>query len=133
MRSDGALAHLVNEYTGYAVKGTERPAAIYFSSDGRNAPEYAFTGKPFHYYGGINIRSDGCVKPLHVIVRVAREDGASGLQISVMLRLERQIWPEHVLHALTHTLPWVLPGAGPATVKAAASWLAPSRDAEHAA
>ena len=130
MRSDGALAHL-SENTGYAVKGTERPAAIYFTGDERRSPVYAFSGKPFHYYGGI--RSDGRAKPLEVTVRAAREGGASGLQISVILRMECRIWPEYVLHALTHTLPWVLPGAGPATVKAAASWLAPRRDAEHEA
>ena len=96
---------------------------------------YAFSGQPLHYYGGMTDRNDdGRLKPLHASVLACREPGVSCFTIDVVLSMETRIWPRYVLHALTHTLPWVLPGAGAATAKAAARWLAPPcSGAEHAA
>ena len=125
MRSDGALAQLL-EYKQCGVVDREGVSyGICFAGNTRKPPVYAFSGQPLHYYGGIGLRSDGRVKPLHVFVVAGHELGATGFRISVLLCMECQIWPEYVLHALTHTLPWVLPGAGPAAVDAAASWQAP--------
>lgn len=138
MRSDGALA-LLAEHEGCSITYQSEEGlpevGIYFAERHRRKPPvYALAGQPLHFYDTMNITDEGEINLLHCSVVTCRQFGVSGFKIYVVLSMNMRIWPNYVLHALTHALPWVLPGAGAATTKAAACWLAPrNKDADQEA